>query len=356
MKKMVILTLLLSATLFGDLTLTQEQERNWQIKTATPKEVTHIPLGEYMMSVTTPAKLLHTISLPYEATITTLNKVNFESVKKGELLAELSSPSWIEAQKEMIDNYIELMHNENEAQRKSKLYKEQIIAQKETFLADMEVKKSKLKLASSKTLLKTYGADDEKIKILLRDLVILPTIELRSPIKGVLLEVNIKSGTNISPSNSLFVIKADGENSLDSELPKHFANKLSRSQDVIITIDGKEIRSKVLLLSNSLNPTNQSRYVRFSLNKESDLLAGLRTKATLFIEKKALMINKKALLQDEKGSFVFIKEEQRYRTIRVDLISENDQVCYLEYNKDLENQIAISANSILQNMLQQGEE
>ncbi|MFA5426992.1 MAG: efflux RND transporter periplasmic adaptor subunit [Sulfurimonas sp.] len=354
-KTVILLQALFSISLLGDITLTPQDEKNWQIQTALAQEVTHVPLDEYMMSVTTPPKLLYTISLPYEAHVTRLNKANFESVGKGEILAELSASEWIEAQKEVIADSLELMHNENEASRKSKLCKEEIIAQKECLLADSELKRSKTKLSSSKALLKTYGADDEMIKRLTKELSISSTIKLASPLKGVLLQVNIQSGDNISPSSSLFVIKADGENWLESDLPQAVADKLKAAQDVIITINRSEIKSKVLLLSPSLNPINQTRYVRFSLPKEADLLVGLKTKATLNIQKKAFLINKNAIIQDGENSVVFIKDAQTYRTIKVAVIAENRQMCYLEYNPELKKPIAISATSILQNMLQKGE-
>lgn len=354
-KTVILLQALFSISLFGDITLTPQDEKNWQIQTVLAQEVTHVPLDEYMMSVTTPPKLLYTISLPYEAHVTRLNKANFESVEKGEILAELSASEWIEAQKEVIADSLELTHNENEASRKSKLCKEEIIAQKECLLADSELNRSKTKLSSSKALLKTYGADDEMIKRLTKELSVSSTIKLVSPIKGVLLEVNIQSGDNISPSSSLFVIKAEGENWLESDLSQAVADKLKASQEVIITIAGSEIKSKVLLLSPSLNPLNQTRYVRFSLPKEANLLAGLKTKATISIEKKAFLINKNAIIQDGENSVVFIKDAQTYRTLKVAVISQNRHMCYLEYDAELKKPIAVSATSILQNMLQKGE-
>lgn len=95
--------------------------------------------------------------------------------------------------------------------------------------------------------------------------------------------------------------------------------------------------------------------VRFSLPKEANLLAGLKTKATISIEKKAFLINKNAIIQDGENSVVFIKDAQTYRTLKVTVIAQNRQMCYLEYSTDLQKPIAVSATSILQNMLQKGE-
>ncbi|MEK6658595.1 MAG: efflux RND transporter periplasmic adaptor subunit [Campylobacterota bacterium] len=354
MKKIIIAQMISALLLMADVTLTPQEEKNWQIQTAVGKEVTHVPLDEYMMRVTTPPKLLHTISLPYEAKVIQLNKANFQSVNKGEVLALLNSSQWIEAQKEAIAALIKLTHSESEAERKSKLCKEEIIAQKECITAEAEVKTDTIKLLSSKAVLKSYGATDEMIKTLFKDLAIFQSIELRSAVKGVILQTDIETGKNISSSNALFVIKTDGEDWLEADIPQAVATALKPSQEVIIKINDKEIKSKILLMSPMLNSLNQTRYVRFSLPKEAELLAGLLTKAQLSIAKRAFVVDKKAIIQSDKDTIVFIKRGQTYHALKVIVLAENREVCYLDYNEELKEPIAISATSVLQNKLQQG--
>ncbi|MCW8895178.1 efflux RND transporter periplasmic adaptor subunit [Sulfurimonas sp.] len=355
MKKIIILQILLSLSLFADITLSAEEEKNWQIKTVVGKEVTHIPLGEYIMKVTTPPKLLHTLSVPYEAQIVNLNRVNFEKVDKGEPLALLTATEWIEAQRKAIADTIELMHHEHLAERKAKLCQEEIIAQKECLVAEAEVKTDKIKLSASKTLLKAYGASESMIKKVYTDLVILPNMQLLSPVKGTLLEVNIQPGKSVSPSSALFVIKVDGENWLESDIPQAVAKNLKSAQEVIITVNGKDIQSKVLNVSPVINPHNQTRYVRFSLPQEANLLSGLRQKVQLNIKEKAFIVNKKAVVQDGDRNLVFIKDGQKYKAQEVNVIAENAESCYLDYNIALNGSIVISSTSIFQNMLKEGE-
>lgn len=355
MKNFIMLQILLSVSLLANVVLTPQEEKDWQIKTATAKEVSHVPLGEYMMRVTTPPKLLYTLSVPYEAQTIKLNKVNYEKVKKGESLALLTAPQWIEAQRKAISDTIELMHNESLAQRKAKLCKEEIIAQKECLAADAEVKTNKIKLSASKTLLKAYGANDKIIENLYKDLVILPNMQLLSPVDGTLIQVNIQPGKSVSPSSALFVIKVDGENWLESDLPQNITDKLKPLQTIIISVDEKKIDSKVLEISPVINPRNQTRYVRFSLPQESELLPGLRQKVKFSIKEKAFIINKKAVVQDGSKSIVFIKNNQTYKAQEVDLISEDSDFSYLSYNKALNGLIVVSSTSILRNMLHQEE-
>lgn len=354
-KRLFILFVLYTNILFADIKLKPDEEKNWQIEVSKAQEISFVPITASMMRVTTPPKLLQAISLPYEAKVIRLNKANFESATKGELLAVLESPKWIEAQKETIDAYIEFSHSQNEANRKSKLCKEQIIAEKECIAADAELQRVKVKLSSAKNLLKSYGATEENIQKLTRDSTIIPHIELRSPLNGVIVQTGIELGKNISASDTLFIIKTPGEDWLEGEITSSVANHLAPSQEIIVKIDNKEIKSKIIVISPTINPQNQSRYIRLSLPKDAKLLEGFLAKAELSIAKKALVITKKALSQSDTQNIVFVKKEQAYKPIKVNILSEDKNLCYLEYSDELIGDIATSQISILLNKLQESQ-
>lgn len=355
MKKIIITQMIFVLSLIANVTLTPQEEKSWQIQTAKAKEVGHVPLDSYMMQVTTPPKLLHTLSVPYEAQVIQLHKTEFESVNKGEVLAILSSEHWIGAQKEAIDTWIELSYSQNEANRKSQLCKEEIIAQKECLISDAQVQRDAIKLQAAKALLQSYGATDEMIQKLFKELSIFSNIELRSLVKGVVLQTDIQIGKNISPSSALFVIKTDGENWLEADLPQAVATALQPLQEVFLKVGTNEIKSKILLISPILHSLNQTRYVRFSLPRDTNLLAGLRTKVELSVARRAFVIDKKALIRKDKETIVFVKKGQTYSVLKVNVLAENREVCYLDYTEELKEPIAVSATSVLLNRLQEGE-
>ncbi|NOQ29579.1 MAG: HlyD family efflux transporter periplasmic adaptor subunit [Helicobacteraceae bacterium] len=355
MRNILLLKLLLTSLLFADITLSEQEQKNWQIETQKAAIVKHVPLGEYMLSVTTPLKLLHTLSVPYEAQVTELKKVNFQRVKKGESLALLSATEWIEAQKQAIADAIKLMHNERIAERKAKLCEDGIIALKECFAADAEVRTDKIKLSASKTLLKAYGASDNMINKLYKDLSIFANMNLRSPVDGTIIQVNIQPGKSISSSSALFVIKKDGEDWLQSELPNKVASRLKVGENIVITIDKQKIESKILHISPVLNPYNQTREVSFSLAQKYKLRSGLRQRASISVKHKAFMIDKDAVVQNGNSSIIFSKNGDSYKVVNVNIIAESKKEFYIEYNSSINGQIATTSTSVLQNLLQQGE-
>ena len=356
MKKFTILQLLLTICLLADITLTLEQEKNWQIQSALAKEVDYTPLGEYMISVKTPPNLLYTISLPYEAQVVKLNKVTYDRVKEDDVLATLSASEWIEAQKNAIANSIELIHDQNEAKRKSQLCEEDIIAKKECITADSKVKADMIKLSASKTLLRAYGANDDMLEAILKKSDIFANIDLVSNIEGTILEVNIQTGKSISAQSAIFVIKKDGQNWIESDLPQEIAQKLKPAQEVILKVDTKDIKMRVLHVAPVINRHNQTRTLRFAISKEDNMPAGLRTKGRLFIKEKAFAVDKKAIVQEGSTNLIFLKEGLTYKVKEVYTISEDKDKCYLRYDPKLINaHIVTKSTGILQNMLQKGE-
>lgn len=159
MKKLLlglsISLLMLEAT---PLTLTKEQEKDWQIKTQKIERSHALALGEFMAEVTTPPQQLHSVSLPFEAQIKKLYVAQYEPIKKGQLLADVTGREWIEIQKRFIADAIELKHHGHLAERKRPLCEEGIIPKKECTSANAEHQADKIKVAASKALLRGYGA------------------------------------------------------------------------------------------------------------------------------------------------------------------------------------------------------
>ena len=354
MKKTI---LLLSAVLLvsaAEIKLTPQQEKNWQIQTAPAKSTDHIPLGDFMMEVTIPPQLLQTVSLPFEAQVIQLHTASYSDVKKGEILAYVTGTEWIEAQKEAISDAIELIHHEHVAERKAKLCKEEIIAQKECIAANAELKTDKIKVAASKALLRAYGATDTMINKIFTSLDIVQSVPVSSPVAGTILQVNIKPGESIAPASAMFIIKKSGDYWLESDMPLNAAAQLRPNQKVMITMSGQQLACRVLQLSPVINPVNQTRHVRFSQEKSSDLVAGMRNSATVTLSKKALLIPKKAVVKHGNDHIVFIKQYGAFHDVTVTILGETAQSYYLRFDEQLNQAIAITSAAVLKGML--GEE
>ncbi len=332
--------------------LSDEQQKDWQVKTERPMLSNDLALGEFMAEVTTPPQHLHTISLPFEAQVKKLHVATFDTLIKGQLLAEVTGRDWIDIQQRFIADAIELKHHGHIAERKNRLCQEEIIPKKECIAANAEHQADKIKVSASKALLRGYGATDKMINDLFKKLKISQSIQIRSDVSGTLLELNVRSGKSTSPSDALFVIQKKGALWLEADILVQKAMRLKKNEKVTLSFNGEKFESSVLLHSPTINPENQTQKVRFSLPNSAKFLSGMRSPVGITQAKKSLKITKKALIDIENKKSIFLKTAEGYEVIEVEVLGEEGSYYFLKDIPTLHAPIATSSLLILKSLME----
>lgn len=346
----LLLTLLTFSLQAGDIVLTVEQEENWQIKVKAPQSSQKLPLGEFIARVVTPPSLLHTISLPFDANVKKLNVANYQYVKEGQILANVTGTEWIATQQKAISDSIELKFNEQRVERKNMLCKEEIIPQKECTAANAELEAYKIKVLASKALLESYGASDEMITTLFKELKLSQTIPLTSTVSGRIIELHATPGKSTSSEDALFIIQEKGSLWLESDIEVSRTGGLKEGQKVQITLANNTFDTTILQLSPVINPQNQTRQVRFLVPLDIDVFAGLRTTAKITLSHESYKIKKNAVIKDGDTQIVFVKTKEGYSSVSVKILAEDDRYYYVETSSELKNKIAVTSLAVLKNM------
>jgi len=353
----MIRPLLIISTLLGMLnattvTLTPQQQRDWTIKTENPQPSSLLAIGKCMAQVVTPPQLLHTVSLPFEAQIKKLFVANYESVKRGTRLAEVTGREWIELQQRFIADAIELKHHRRVAERKNRLCQEEIIPQKECTAANAEYRADQIKVAASKALLRGYGADATLINNLFEHLKIAPTMTLYAKLSGRVVQLNAQTGRSVSPSDALFVIQKAGSLWLEANMLAYKSTHLDDHVKVHINFNHQNFESQLLLHAPQINPDDQTQKVRFSLPKGSKFLAGMRDTVKISIDKNTLKVPKKAVISYNDEQVVFVQNAQGYTPFAITILGEDEQHYYLQDQPQLHAPIAVSSLTILKSLLE----
>lgn len=355
MKPTILLMAILPLLVFAkEIKLSPKEENNWKLKTTMLETSTALPLGSFIVEVTTPPTLLHSISLPFNAQVLSLNVATYQSVKKGDLLANVTGTEWTEVQKSAIADAIELRHHRHLAERKNKLCREDIIPKKECVAANAELKTDQIKLAASKAHLQSFGASASMVQTLLKTLEIKSTIPITAPTNGIITTLNARVGKRTGAATALFVIQKKGDLWLESDMPLSSSLALKEGQAVQLHINDTLYESKVLQLSPTVDAQNQSRHVRFSIGENSTLLAGMRTTAKIMLSEKSLRVPKKSVIKEGENSIVFIKKEGAYHDIVVTILSEDNKYYYLKDDAKLHFPLVTTSVAILKSMM--GEE
>lgn len=333
------------------ITLTPEQEKNWQIKLESPKLSQRLPLGDFIAQVVTPPTLLHTISLPFEANVKELSVALYQEVKKGDILAKVTGTQWIAIQQKAIAEAIEYKHHSHLTERKNMLCKEEIIPQKECMAANAELKADRIRVAASKALLKSYGANTLMIERLFASLTLSPTAEVKSSVDGRIVSLGATPGKSTSPSDALFVIQEKGSLWLESDIEAQRAKVLKEGQKVHIVLDDIAFDTTILQISPVINPQNQTRQVRFLIPQDVDVAAGFRGNAHISFAAKSIVITKTSVIKDGKHQIIFVKNNKGYMSVAIDILAEDDNHYFVKPTQDIKGEIASSSVAILKNLL-----
>jgi len=358
MKKLI---LLLSLSVFmtveaKSLTLSPSQLKDWNIQSSRVETINTLLLGSFMAEVVTPPQYLYSITLPFEAQVTSLNVAQYESIKKGELLATVTGYEWIKVQQQFIQESIELKHHKHLAERKNRLCKEEIIPKKECLAANAEYKADTIKFKSAKALLYGYGATKEMIDKLFMKMEISQTIPIYSKFSGKLLELNIGVGQSTQPSEALFVIQKKGALWLEVEMPVQKAQKLKDKSEVTLHFNEEVFKSQVLLHAPNINVENQTQKVRFSLPNSPKFLRGLREMAKITLAHPSLKIPKKSVIDVENKEVVFIQNTQGYEAVQIKILGEEDGFYFVQKQESLTQPIVHSSVAILKSMMESEDE
>ena len=360
MKNMIKKLLLISAILtlsHGDIIKINKKEIDrWGIKTEKLTTSNNLPLGDFVAEVTIPPKLLYTITLPFTAQVLQVNVANYEDIKKGELIAKVTGQDWIETQKQFIEDSIELKHHKHVANRKNNLCKEEIIPKKECNSANAEYRADIIKVDASKALLKSYGATKSMINRLFKKLKISRSIPIFAKKSGTIIELNMRVGRTIQPSQALMVVKNRGNLWLEAELPLNKAKLLKDNEDVMLVFGNRKFSSVVLQHAPIINVQNQTQKVKFILASSLKLLAGLRDTVSIEVKEKALQVTKSSIIHNGKDDIVFVKSRDGFESVTIKVIAQDNIFYYIEDNPKLRNPIATSSIAILKSLMEDDNE
>ncbi|HEX7365540.1 MAG TPA: efflux RND transporter periplasmic adaptor subunit [Pelobium sp.] len=248
------------------------------------------------------------VATPFAGILKNTKLLQGMKVKKGDLIAVLQHPDYLEIQQNYLQVSSELAYQKEEYERQEKLAKEEINA-----------KKSLQKAASDyQILLAAKHALESKLKLMninlqnLRKGNLLSTINIYSPISGYVTRVNTNIGAMVNQTDVLFEI-ADTEH-LHAELTVYEKDipKIKIGQKVRFTLanEQEERMATVYLIGREIS-SERTVNIHCHLDREDpQLLPGMYL--TALVEsgsKKLAALPNSAIVDFEGEKYIFIADE-----------------------------------------------
>ncbi|MGK7397097.1 MAG: efflux RND transporter periplasmic adaptor subunit [Candidatus Cyclobacteriaceae bacterium M3_2C_046] len=260
-----------------------------------------------------PPQYIASVSVYMGGYIQQANLLVGDYVKKGQVLAILENPEYLDLQQKYLEAKSQLKFLENELQRQQTLNQENINARKDLYKAEADYQQA----------LALYNSTREKLKMMHIDLEkvdqgnFTSRVFIVAPISGYINANNAEIGRYIDARESIYEIINKDHMHLELNVFEQDILKLKKGQKVHFNFpnQGDQLwQGEVFLVAQSLNDETRTIQVHVHIENEDKiaLMEGMYVNANIVVgdgESKALPEN--AIVRSGQKSYIFIKDNSK---------------------------------------------
>lgn len=313
-----------------ELTTVQYQSAGVQLGAIEERELGQTIKANGVLDV--PPQNLVSISVPFGGFLRSTDLLQGSRVKKGQLIATIQNPEYIQFQQDYLESKSQLEYLEAEYKRQEELAAANINAKKTLQKAKAEFFSAKARVQGLKAKLQLININPASIE----NGNFKSTVSVYSPITGYVTAVNVNVGSFVNPTDVLFKI-VDTEH-LHAELTVYEKDmpklKIGQSVRVYLSNDKKERLAKVHLIGREVS-SERTITVHCHLEEEDiSLIPG--TFLTAIVETGAAKVTSlpdEAIVQNGDIKVIFISEGSKkegsetvhtFKAVNVTIGASND--------------------------------
>jgi len=234
-----------------------------------------------------------------------------DKVKKGQVLAILEHPDYIQLQEDFAVIAHQLEFLEKEYNRQKELYDNNIGAGKDYQKAQADYHTAEVKYQSLKSRLLLLHLSPEKVK----NGNISNTIEIVSPISGYVNQVNIKVGIYVDSKRELFEIADNSAIHADFMVYEKDVHLLKEGQKLHFTVankEGKEYSASIFAIGKEFDKKTRAIHIHARINDKTEgLIPGMYITGHLHTDEHYVKtLPKEAVVVEGTKAFIFIVEQE----------------------------------------------
>ena len=308
-----------------------------------------------------PPQNLVSISAPYGGFLKSTSLLQGMHVHKGEVIAQMEHPDYIQLQQDYLENKSTLTYLKNELDRQQELAKEEVNSKKTLQKAKTDFEVMQARVNGLRAKLELINIDVAKLEKGAMQKV----VALTSPINGYVTKVNVNIGAFVTANTILFEIVDTEHLHAEISVFEKDIHHIKIGQKVAFTLanETQERFAKVHLIGREISEDRTVR-VHCHLSKEDkDLLPGMYL--TAFIDVKTSTNNtlpSNAFVDFEGKSYVFLlskkpNDNYMFTRIEVEKLGEENGFTAFTSTQDLNNKNIVTEGAYkLLSAMQGGEE
>lgn len=263
-------------------------------------------------------------------------------VNKGEILAVMEDPQYIQLQQDYLTTKAQLLYSESEYLRQKALNEDKTTSDKIFELAKATFQMQQIQLKSLEQKLKLIGLNPQNVN----PETISKNINIYSPITGFVSSVNVNIGKYVTPSDVLFELVNPSDIHLTLTVFEKDVNKLSIGQKLLAytnTNPEKKYPAEIILISKSLTNDRALEIHCHFEQYDKSLLPGMFMNGEIDIKAtEANALPNDAIVRFENKQFVFIQDaEKKFKMIEVQPGNSENGYTELENADNLKNEFFV---------------
>ncbi len=315
-----------------DITLSAQQGQALGIVSA-PLQRRDAALGTGLPAqVVIPNNQMHIVSAPTDGFVQAMLVAVNQEVKRRQALARLQSPALIEAQRAFLQAAARAQLQRDNLRRDEELFQEGIIAQSRYSATRNGYNEAAAELAEREQLLALYGMGSAAIRELRARRTLSSSVEIVSPVSGVVLEQLAVAGQSASAAAPLYRVASLSPLWLEVAVPLSRVAQINEGGK--ISVPGLQAEGKVLSVGRGVDSANQTVMVRAEVTEGAERLRpGQQIEVLIAAPDSAAeqwLVPNQALVRREDQVYVFVQTPDGYRAHAVTVVTEGAESSIIE--------------------------
>lgn len=223
------------------------------IRTAAPQPAEHGRLSDLPARTVVPPQQSHVVSAPLAGIVTQVTVAPGQSVRRGDVLFQLSSPALAELRKGASQAQIHLQLAERNARRDQQLLDEGLIAESRHRASQATLAEARVAHAERREALRLAGAAADGSS----------TVAIRAPIEGIVLELMVSPSARVESAAALARVAAIDPLWLEIQVPLRDAARIA--PDAPVTLRDSALTARIVASAGQIAAESQSVVLRAAL-------------------------------------------------------------------------------------------
>ncbi|MFA5985413.1 MAG: efflux RND transporter periplasmic adaptor subunit [Methylococcaceae bacterium] len=328
--------------------INQNSVTNLGVKIGKLASVNELPLFNAPAKVMIPSGNEYIVSASQAGIITKLTAAMGDPVKKGDILAEINSPSLLNLQQQFLRAHNDLSVAQAAFQRDKTLYQDGVIAQRRWQETTSQYYSSQSSVNEAKQLLQISGMSTAAVERLAKNHQLGSTLTIHAPLSGIVLERKAVNGEHVDTLAPLFHLADLHELWLEVSVPQERIASIKLGD--LVQIENTPIKAAISLIGQSVSLDNQTVLVRAIIkNATAGVFVGQKVNAQILqtITGSAFKAPNTAITQKDGKYFVFVRNERGFQATDINIIGKHADESIITGNLNLNSEIAISGTVAL---------